>query len=77
MERNRFEVRFLNEDELALCELPAIDQLVGAHLALMGRAVALLFYRRATFAMQHSKAYVLTLLRDSKPDGDGDETERE
>ena len=45
-EGDGLEVRLLHEDELALGELPALDELVGLHVALVDRAPPLLLDRR-------------------------------
>jgi hypothetical protein len=70
-----FQVGILNDDELVLRELPALDQLVGFHVALVERAVALLLDRRAALPVQRAERRVLALLRDGEADRDVDQAE--
>jgi hypothetical protein len=74
-ERHRLEVRFLDHHELALGELPALDELVRLDVALVERAPALLLDRRAALAMERPEGHVLALLRHGEPDRDVDQAE--
>ena len=74
-QRHGLEVGLLDEDVLALRELPALDELVGLDVALVHRAPPLLLDRRAAFAMERAERDVLPLGRESEPDGDVDEAE--
>ena len=65
----------LDDHELALRELPALDELVRLDVALVLRAPALLLDRRAALAVQRPERDVLALLRDGEPDRDRDEAE--
>ena len=49
----RLELLVLDEHELALRDLPALDDLVGPDVALVHRAAPLLLDRRAALAVQH------------------------
>ena len=75
LERDRLEVGFLDHDELALGELPALDELVGLDIALVERAIALLLDRRSALAVEGAEGRVLALLGDRQPDRDVDEAE--
>ena len=74
-QRNGLEIGLLDEDVLALRELPALDELVGLDVALVHRAPALLLDRRAALPMQGAERDVLPLGREREPDGDVDEAE--
>ena len=63
----------LHEDELALGELPALDELVGLHVALVDRAPPLLLDRR--LAVERPEGHVLPLLCHGEPDRDVDQAE--
>ena len=52
---DRLELGVLDGDELALRDLPAADELVGADVALVHRAPALLLDRRPALAVQHAE----------------------
>src|SRR5256886_10006667 len=75
LERDRLEVGLLDEHELALRDLPALDELVGLDVALVERAPTLLLDRRAALAVQGAEGDVGPLGRQSEPDGDVDESE--
>ena len=75
VEGDRLEVGLLDHDELALGELPALDELVGLDVALVEGAPALLLDRRAALAVQRPEGHVLALLRDGEPDRDVDQAE--
>ena len=55
---DRFEVGVLNDDELALRDLPALDDLVGADFTLVGGAPALLSDRGLALPMERPEADV-------------------
>src|SRR4029453_9815701 len=62
LKRNGLQVGLLDEHELALGELPALDQLIRLDVALVERAVALLLDRRPAFAVEGAERRVLALL---------------
>src|SRR4029078_2403282 len=53
---DRFEVGVFDDDELALRNLPALDDLVGADLTLLGWAPALLADRGLALPMERPEA---------------------
>ena len=55
LKRDRLEVRLLDDHELALRDLPALDELVRLDVALVERAPALLLDRRPALAVQGAK----------------------
>ena len=75
LERHRLEVGLLDDHELALRDLPALDELLGLDVALVERAPALVLDRRAALAMERAEGDVGALGRDRQPDRDADETE--
>ena len=74
-EGDGLEVGLLDEDELALRELPALDELVGLHVPLVERAPALLLDRCPALAVERPEGHVLPLLRHGEPDRDVDQAE--
>ena len=76
-QRDGFEIGLLDEDVLALRELPALDELVGLDVALVNRAPALLLDRRAALAVERAERHVLPLGRESEANGDVDQTKTE
>ena len=76
---DRLEVGVLDDHELALCDLPAANELVRLDVALVHGAEALLLDRRRAFAVQHSERDVRLaggrFRRGGEPDRDIDEAE--
>ena len=79
VQRDRLEVRILDHHELALGDLPALDDLVRPDLALVGRAPALLPDRGLALPVERAEADVRLLRlrrgRQSQANGDVDEAE--
>src|SRR5439155_11477220 len=75
LERDRLEIGLLDEHELALRDLPALDELVRLDLAFVERAPPLLLDRRAALAVQRPEGHVAPLGRESEPDRDVDQAE--
>src|SRR5439155_414300 len=77
--RKGLEVGVLDEDELALRYLPALDDLVVRDLAVVLGAPALVLDRRPALAVQHPERHVRLpgsrLRGQGHPDGDVDQTE--
>ena len=74
-QRDGLEIGLLDEDVLALGELPALDELVGLDVALVHGAPPLLLDRRAALAMERAERDVLPLGRQGEPNRDVDEAE--
>src|SRR5262249_39612826 len=75
LQRDCLEVGLLDEDVLALRELPALYELVRLAVALVHRDPALLLDRRAALAMERAERDVLPLGREREPHRDVDEAE--
>src|SRR5207244_12065252 len=79
--RDRLEGSVLDDDELALGDLPALDDLVRPDLALVGGAPALLPDRGLALPVERSEADVrlfrLRGRREGQANGDADEAERD
>ena len=75
----RLELGLLDDDELALRRLPALDDLVGGELTVVLRAPALLLDRRQALAVEQAERDVRLagggLRRRREADGDADEPE--
>ena len=75
----RLQLGFLDDDELALGHLPALDELVRRHFPVVLRAPALLFDRREALPVEEAERDVRLprsrLRRGGEPDGDAYETE--
>ena len=79
MALERLELGLLDDDELSLRHLPALDELVGRHLDVVLRAPALLLDRGHALAVEQPERDVRLprgrLRRRSEPDGDAHEPE--
>ena len=76
---DRLEIGVLDQHELALCHLPAADELVGLDIALVDWTPALLLDRRGALTVQHAERHIRLagdrLRRRREANGDVDESE--
>ena len=73
LEGNRLEIGLLDDHELALGDLPTLDELVRLDVTLVERAVALLLDRRPTLPVERPERDVRSLGGERQPDRDVDQ----